>query len=103
MRKELAMTTTRTKLRPQLEALEDRLTPSTLYALNATGTALLRFDSGAPDVITNAVKVSGLQGGETLRGIDFRPLTGHFYALGVTDSLKGNDVGRVYEVNGLTG
>ncbi|HJZ54549.1 MAG TPA: DUF4394 domain-containing protein [Gemmataceae bacterium] len=77
--------------------------PSTLYALNATGTAVLRFDSANPGTITNAVKVSGLSSGETLRDLDFRPLNGHCYALAVTDNLKGNDTGRVYELNPLTG
>jgi Domain of unknown function (DUF4394) len=96
------MATTRHTFRPQLEALEDRRNPSVLYALNAAGTALLRFNSAAPAALTNVAPVLGLQPGETLRGIDFRPRTGQLYGLGITDT-PGPDTGRLYQLNGLTG
>ncbi len=88
--------------RPHFEALEDRRVPATLYALNGAGTALLRFSSAAPTVLTNSVAITGLQPGETIRGIDFRPLNGHLYGLGITDT-PGDDTGRLYLLNGLTG
>src|SRR5262249_9191732 len=56
-----------------------------------------------PTVITNVATISGLQPGETIRGIDFRPRTGHLYALGVTDNPGPTSTGRLYELNGLTG
>src|SRR5262245_34138533 len=86
--------------RPQFDALEDRLAPATLYAL--TDSNVWRFDSSAPGVITNSARISGLSAGERVVGIDFRPLTGHCYALAVTDT-HGNDTGRVYQLNPLTG
>jgi hypothetical protein len=88
--------------RPHVEALEDRRTPSTLYALNTAGTELLRFDSATPGTITGDVAVVGLHPGETIRGIDFRPLNGHLYALGITNT-SGPDTGRLYELNGKSG
>jgi hypothetical protein len=88
--------------RPHVEALEDRRTPSTFYALNAAGTELLRFDNATPGTITGDVAIIGLHLGETIRGIDFRPLNGHLYALGITNT-SGADTGRLYELNGKSG
>src|SRR5438046_2378593 len=69
--------------RPQVRRLEDRLAPATLLALNATGTALLRFDSSNPAAVVTT-GVTGLNAGEALQGIDFRPATGQLFGLGVT-------------------
>jgi hypothetical protein len=55
----------------------------------------LSFDSATPGTITSNVQVTGLQTGETLLGIDFRPATGALYALGSTS--------RLYELNTTTG
>ena len=66
----------------------------TIVALTAAN-HLLSFDSATPGTITSNVQVTGLQTGETLLGIDFRPATGALYALGSTS--------RLYELNTTTG
>ncbi|HVF57802.1 MAG TPA: DUF4394 domain-containing protein [Pyrinomonadaceae bacterium] len=64
--------------------------------LGVNGTnQLLRFDSAAPQTITATTTVTGLQSGEAILGIDFRPATGQLYALGSTS--------RLYIVNPSTG
>lgn len=60
-----------------------------------TGNQLVVFNSARPNTILRSVTVSGLGGGETLTGIDFRPATGQLYALGSTS--------RLYTVNTVTG
>lgn len=51
-----------------------------LYGLTS-GNRLLQFSSTAPGTITAPQAISGLVGGESLVGIDFRPATGQLYAL----------------------
>src|SRR3954471_3368800 len=51
---------------------------STVFAITTTNT-LLRFDSGAPGTIVSTTAISGLQVGEKLQGIDFRPANGQLY------------------------
>jgi hypothetical protein len=59
---------------------------STMYAITTTNN-LLRFDSGTPGTILSTVAVSGLQVGENLLGIDFRPASGQLYGLGSTSRV----------------
>jgi hypothetical protein len=56
---------------------------------------LLQFNERSPDRIRDVQVISGLPGGVTLRGIDFRPGTGDLYGVG-SDSV-------VYRVNPQTG
>jgi hypothetical protein len=56
---------------------------------------LLQFTERSPDRIRDVQVMSGLPGGVTLRGIDFRPATGDLYGVG-SDSV-------VYRVNPQTG
>ncbi|MBU6411997.1 MAG: DUF4394 domain-containing protein [Planctomycetes bacterium] len=56
---------------------------------------LVRFDSASPNATFGTVAVSGLQAGERLLGIDFRPATGQLFGIG-SDS-------RLYKVNVVTG
>lgn len=65
-----------------------------IFAVNAAG-SLVRFDSAAPGAVTTLGPVTGLQSGEEVEGIDFRPLTGQLYALGST--------GRLYTLSRTTG
>ena len=58
------------------------------------GTSLSRFDSGALGSVTT-VPVTGLQAGETLVGIDYRPADAQIYGIGSTS--------RIYRLNVLTG
>ncbi len=53
---------------------------------------LLFFDHTTPGTIIRTAVVTGLQTGETLFGIDFRPATGQLYALGSTSRLYQLDV-----------
>src|SRR5258706_808360 len=54
---------------------------ATVYGLTTTN-GLVRFDSSTPGTVSGAVPVTGLQVGESLLGIDFRPATGQLYGLG---------------------
>ena len=56
---------------------------------------LVRFESTAPEVIQSQTTVTGLQPGETLLAIDFRPSNGQLY--GITDAS------RLYIINPNTG
>ncbi|MBX7220649.1 MAG: DUF4394 domain-containing protein [Blastocatellia bacterium] len=56
---------------------------------------LVVFDGAQPGVILNRLPVTGLQTGENLVGIDFRPATGQLYGLG-----SGS---RVYLIDKATG
>jgi hypothetical protein len=59
---------------------------TTLFAVTR-GDQLLTFDSGAPATMTSATAITGLQGGEIIRGVATRPATGQLYALGSTSQL----------------
>src|SRR5688572_9700473 len=63
-----------------------------LFATNSAGN-LLRFDSATPGTIDASVPISGLQAGESLLGIDFRPASGVLYGLGSTNRLYTIDAG----------
>src|SRR5688572_29379145 len=59
---------------------------SVVFGLQAKNT-LIAFDSATPAALLATVRVKGLQRGESLRGIDFRPADGRLYGLGTTDRL----------------
>ncbi|WP_257626211.1 DUF4394 domain-containing protein [Janthinobacterium sp. NKUCC06_STL] len=65
-----------------------------VFVLTASN-KLLSFDRAAPATIRSTVTVTGLQAGENLLGIDFRPADGQLYGVGST--------GRIYTLNGVTG
>ena len=58
----------------------------TTYALNTSG-EILGFDLSTPSQIDSRVAVSGLDEGESLVGIDFRPATGDLYGVGSNSQL----------------
>jgi hypothetical protein len=60
--------------------------PVTIYATTGTNT-LIRFKSNGPGTVTVVGPITGLQGGENVVGIDFRPATGQLYALGSNSRL----------------
>ncbi len=72
---------------------------STVYAETMWGLTesnkLIRFDTGLAGTLTANIAISGLQSGETLHGIDFRPNGGTLYGLGSTN--------RLYTINTSTG
>jgi len=63
-----------------------------VVALSADGTTLVRFDSAAPATLAGNA-ISGIVVGETLVGIDYRPLTGELYGLAVNAAA---DTGTLY-------
>ena len=69
-------------------------TPGDVFVLT-TGNRLVSYDIAAPVTARSNVAVTGLQSGENLLGIDFRPADGQLYGVGST--------GRVYTLNGATG
>lgn len=70
------------------------LTPFTFYAL-AGGTQLDAFSTQDPSKSTATATITGLQSGETILSIDFRPATGQLYGVGSTS--------RLYVINPTTG
>jgi hypothetical protein len=67
---------------------------ATMYGVS-TANQLVRFDSATPGTTTNIGTISGLQAGENVLAIDFRPANGQLYGLGSTS--------RLYTINTLNG
>ncbi len=65
------------------------------YALNEANNHLISFDLSAPGTLLSDVAVTGLDSGEALSGLDFRPANGKLYTVGSSD--------RVYTINTATG
>jgi hypothetical protein len=61
--------------------------PSELIYGVTTTNLLVSFNSGTPGTILSSVAITGLQAGETILGIDFRPATKQLYGLGSTSRL----------------
>jgi Domain of unknown function (DUF4394) len=66
--------------------------PDTIYAV--TSSNLLRFDSSTPGTVTTVGALTGLQGGDNIFAIDFRPATGQLYGIGTS--------GQLYTINTTT-
>ncbi|WP_240618553.1 DUF4394 domain-containing protein [Pedobacter yonginense] len=56
------------------------------YALTSDGKLLL-INAKNPSTIKSTISLSGLQSGETILGIDFRPATGQLYGIGSSSRL----------------
>jgi hypothetical protein len=67
----------------------------TVFGLTTAGDRLVSFAPSDVSTLTSNVAISGLQSGETLRNIDFRPRTGELFAL--------SSQNRMYVVNTSTG
>jgi hypothetical protein len=63
-----------------------RSAPVTVYAVT-TNNRLVTFDLNDPNTITSVTRIRGLQRGESILGIDFRPLNGRLYGLGSTGTI----------------
>ena len=85
-----------------IEPLESRIAPATLFALNEAN-QLLRFDSATPGTIDATLPISGLGAGETLRGIDFRPETSELFAVSVAAGSANNSLVHTYILDTTTG
>src|SRR6266498_2563697 len=57
--------------------------------------ALITFDSASPGTVSSPITITGLQGGESILGIDRRPANGLLYGIGSTS--------RLYLINPTTG
>jgi len=71
----------------------DSTVSATIFGVTAANN-LVRFNSATPGTIDSTVAITGLQAGETVLGIDVRPVTRQLYALGST--------GRLYILNRTT-
>jgi hypothetical protein len=78
-----------------LEAQAQSARPVQLAFGLTSGNALVRFDTAAPGTILGRSTVTGLQAGESLTGIDFRPANNALYGVGST--------GRLYTINPASG
>ena len=72
-----------------------------LAAVTSTGT-LLTFDNTAPQTTTSTA-ITGIGAGETVRGIDTRPVTEEVYLITAQTSLASGSVARTYRLNVDTG
>lgn len=68
------------------------------YALS--GNQLVSFDATAPAALLSNVTITGLTIGQTIEGMDFRPLTGQLYALGYNKMTMAY---QLYTINLSTG
>jgi hypothetical protein len=64
-----------------------------------TGSVLRFIDTTAPAVSLRTVTITGLQTGEAITAIDYRPATGLLYGIGVVDG----GLSRLYRINTTTG
>jgi len=60
-----------------------------------TGNQLVQFNASTPGTLTTVGAITGLQAGENILGIDFRPSNGQLFALGSSS--------RIYIINRTTG
>jgi Domain of unknown function (DUF4394)/FG-GAP-like repeat/FG-GAP repeat len=71
---------------------------ATLYGVSSIANLLVRFESDAPDTITDALIVVGTTvPNERIVGIDFRPRSGQLYAFGLVPFAS--DTGRLYTID----
>jgi hypothetical protein len=81
-------------------AVQNDLGGLTAVALDATGDNLVRLNTSAAGGGSNAVAITGVDAGETLVGIDYRPATGQLYGLGINAAA---DTGTLYLIDPQTG
>ena len=62
-------------------ALGTALHAEPIFGLGAGGTTIRQFDSATPGTLGAAIPITGLIGGDALRGIDFRPATTQLYGV----------------------
>lgn len=69
----------------------------TIYALSGGG--LYSFDAASPEVTNFTGVISGITPGQTIEGMDFRPLNGALYALGYDRNAQ---TAQIYTINLMT-
>ncbi len=85
----LSLSACDTKL-PTLPSVQGRI----VYGLDGNNN-LIRFGSMSPGTVTNTFPISGLQIGESVLGIDFRPNDGRLFGM--------SNMNRVYTLDTLSG
>ena len=70
-----------------------------VLALSQDGRVLMRFLSNTPNTISVA-NITGVQNGETLVGLDFRPSTGQLYSLGINNTTNAASLYRLDPISG---
>src|SRR3954467_731627 len=53
-----------------------------IFGINNANNNLVRFDSATPGTIVSSTPITGMIGGDTVVGLDFRPMDGRLFALG---------------------
>lgn len=67
-----------------------------------TSSRIVTFDSNSPGTVLSSSPITGLNGGVSLRGIDFRPADGQLYALGTNGNLyRLTATGNTYQATNL--
>ncbi len=77
------------KYNTSIETLETRIVPARIFGIDGNN-GFLSFDSADPTVVTS-IPLSGIESGQVLRALDFRPATGELYGMAY-DSQGSNDV-----------
>src|SRR5262249_31358318 len=70
--------------------LDNDTTPTNAFGVDAANN-LVRFSTASPGTIVSSTPITGLQAGETILAIDFRPANNTLYGLGSTS--------RIYAIN----
>jgi hypothetical protein len=60
--------------------------PETVYAVTSSN-SLISFNARRPGLVSGDRRISGLQSGENILGLDFRPANGKLYAVGSSGQL----------------
>ncbi len=76
------------------QSITNPVIEGTIFAVT-TANNLISFNQGAPNAIIQTVAITGLQAGEQIVGIDFRPRGGALIGVGSSS--------RVYTINPITG
>lgn len=74
--------------------VDDDVPAANAYGISG-GTNLVRYAVTAPGTIISSIPITGLQAGESILGIDFRPVNNTLYGLGSS--------GRIYQIDRVTG
>ena len=68
-----------------IEALEARIAPATVFAVEADTNKLISFDSAAPGTLLTDIAITGLPAGEIVAGVDIDQKSNTLYAVALKD------------------
>lgn len=84
-----------------IEALETRIAPATIFAVNDSNT-LFSFDSETPGTLSAGTPITGLGAGQLIKAMDFRPATGGLYGIAISGAAA-PFTGQLYLIDPATG